>query len=73
MHHWQDLHSLLNTGNWPAERALRRKLYYRLSKVHHPDKPDGSHERFKCLHRAYQLANHHHEPQEGVDLDDLLH
>merc|ERR1719408_706718 len=60
-HHWQDLHSLLDVEQWPNNPSLRRKLYYRLSKVHHPDKPGGSHDRFECLRRAYSLANLHYD------------
>lgn len=36
----------------------RRKLYFRLSKEHHPDKAGGSDERFEALNYAYRLGNH---------------
>lgn len=54
------LHSLqvlLNAAAWPASEAARRKLYFRLSKQHHPDMPQGSARRFELLNEGYEAAN----------------
>ncbi len=48
--------------SWPEPARDRRKLYGKLSLVHHPDKPTGSVERFEMLSYAYQKANHAFDP-----------
>lgn len=51
------LESLLDPASWPAKEHARRKLYFRLSKLHHPDVPGGSAKRFEILSQAYEAAN----------------
>ena len=45
------------TQAWPRAKKARRKLYFRLSREHHPDKATGSQERFEAISYAYRLAN----------------
>jgi hypothetical protein len=47
---------------WPENARDRRKLYLKLSLVHHPDKPTGSVDRFEALSFAYRRANHRYDP-----------
>jgi hypothetical protein len=72
-HHWDDLQAFLNRDNWPADPKMRRRLYFKLSKAHHPDKPGGSSERFECLQHAYRLAQYHYSGGDEESLDDILH
>jgi len=72
-HYWDDLQAFLNRDNWPADPKMRRRLYFRLSKAHHPDKPGGSSERFECLMHAYKLASYHYSGGDDESLDDILH
>ena len=49
---WSDISEmLLDVRKWPEESKKRRKLYYKLSRVHHPDKA-GNHDVFThvCMH-----------------------
>lgn len=54
---------LLDVRKWPEESKKRRKLYYKLSRVHHPDKPTGSNDRFGALSKAYKIANYKMDPE----------
>ena len=58
--HWAELELLLSpdAGVWPNEDLARRKAYTRFAKLHHPDKPTGSQDRFEALRFAYAAANH---------------
>jgi hypothetical protein len=71
-YHWADLEAFLNKDNWPADPKMRRRIYFKLSKAHHPDKPGGSSERFGCLQHAYKLASYHFSGGDEEDLDDIL-
>jgi hypothetical protein len=59
---WEELHELLEPAKWPDEERARRKLYFRLSRMHHPDKPTGSEHRFEMLTYVHDKANHAHDP-----------
>lgn len=48
---------------WPRSKKARRKLYFRLSREHHPDKPHGSQERFEAVSYAYKLASRRYAPR----------
>ncbi len=54
--------ALLEPTNWPAEANARRKLYLRLSRLHHPDRPSGSGDRFELLAYLYARANFRYDP-----------
>ena len=73
---WHEIGGLLSdpAGAWPADAAARRKLYLRLAKRHHPDKPLGDMDRFAALRWALAAANHAHAPQlfPAPDLADSL-
>lgn len=62
---WREIGGLLAdpAGAWPADTAVRRKLFLRLAKRHHPDKQEGDADRFAALRWAFAAANHHHAPQ----------
>jgi len=53
---WAQLDRLLNWRNWPPNGRERRRMYFKLAKLHHPDKPGGSIERFECLRYGYKEA-----------------
>ena len=55
---WEEVHTMLEPSAWPKRARDRRKLYFRLSKIHHPDKEEGSQERFQTLNYAYRKANY---------------
>lgn len=54
---------LLDVGNWPEDSKQRRKLYHKLSRVHHPDKRSGSNDRFAAVSKAYKVANYKMDPE----------
>jgi len=61
---WADISDLLlDVRKWPEESKQRRKLYYKLSRVHHPDKRTGSNDRFGALSKAYKIANYKMDPE----------
>ena len=53
---WAQLDRLLNWRSWPSNGRERRRMYFKLARLHHPDKPGGSIERFECLRFAYKEA-----------------
>jgi hypothetical protein len=71
---WEALGRLQTHRAWPSDAKERRKMYFKLSRQHHPDKPRGSEERFECLTNGYQKANYYHdeELQKKMQLDEYL-
>ena len=59
---WEEISLILDATSWHADPKQRRKLYHRLSQVHHPDKETGSDDRFEALSYAYKRANHYWNP-----------
>ena len=57
---WAELASL--PLSWPTDETARRKLYMKIARNHHPDRRNGSSERFEVLVAAYVFvesnANH---------------
>eukprot|EP01029_Cantina_marsupialis_P011413 TRINITY_DN2544_c1_g2_i2.p1 TRINITY_DN2544_c1_g2~~TRINITY_DN2544_c1_g2_i2.p1 ORF type:complete len:513 (+),score=129.86 TRINITY_DN2544_c1_g2_i2:208-1539(+) len=51
---WQDLEAISNPDAWPNTFRGAKKLYHRLSRVHHPDKATGSRDRFEYLRQSYE-------------------
>jgi hypothetical protein len=67
---WEELTTLMDTTLWPESASQRRKLYLRLSRLHHPDKASGSADRFELLSYLYQRANFKHDPSSEPDFVD---
>jgi len=67
---WEELTALTDSAQWPQAAAQRRKLYLRLSRVHHPDKPSGSADRFELLSYLYRRANAKLDPGSEPDFVD---
>jgi hypothetical protein len=67
---WEELMGLLDHTAWPAEAPARRKLYLRLSRLHHPDKSSGSADRFELLAYLYRRANFRYDPTSEPDFKD---
>lgn len=67
---WEELTTLTDTSLWPESASQRRKLYLRLSRLHHPDKASGSADRFELLSYLYQRANFKHDPSSEPDFVD---
>jgi hypothetical protein len=67
---WQSVLDTLDQHNWPANARARRKAFYKLSRIHHPDKPGGSSDRFELLNYAYNRANHLFDPEHSTFVDD---
>lgn len=68
---WQDLTDMLEHTRWPQNARTRRKLFYRLSKEHHPDKQGGAADRFELLHYAWRRAGHRWQPEGSAFVDDF--
>ena len=67
---WEELTALTDAARWPAAAAQRRKLYLRLSLLHHPDRAAGSADRFELLSYLYRRANARHDPASEPDFVD---
>jgi hypothetical protein len=67
---WEELTALMDVGAWPAEAPARRKLYLRLSRIHHPDRSSGSADRFELLAYLYKRANFRYDPSSEPDFVD---
>jgi hypothetical protein len=67
---WEELTTLTDTTLWPESASQRRKLYLRLSRLHHPDKASGSADRFELLSYLYQRANFKYDPSSEPDFVD---
>ena len=59
---WSEVSKLDDWHQWPEDRNARKKLFLRLSKVHHPDKPTGSADRFASLKWYRDRADHVYHP-----------
>ena len=67
---WEELTALSDLAQWSPAAGQRRKLYLRLSRLHHPDKPSGSADRFELLSYLYRRANARLEPGSEPDFVD---
>lgn len=67
---WEELTALMDTSSWPSDAVQRRKLYLRLSRLHHPDRSSGSADRFELLSYLYRRANFKHDPSSEPDFED---
>ena len=67
---WEELTELMDTQSWPNEANARRKLYLRLSRLHHPDRSSGSADRFELLAYLYRRANFWYDPSSEPDFVD---
>jgi len=68
---WEELTDMLEHTRWPRNARTRRKLFYRMSKSHHPDKPGGSQDRFELLGYAWRRAGHRWSPEGSTFVDDF--
>ena len=73
---WKEISPLLVSSQaWPQELTERKRRYRNLSRIHHPDKPKGSKERFAAIAEAYKRANYDLNPEVQVEykgIDDYL-
>lgn len=65
--YWQEIMRLSDHANWPNDAKDRRKLYFRLTRIHHPDKPTGSADRFDLVAYYYRRANYKYDPASEPD------
>jgi hypothetical protein len=68
---WEELTDMLEHTKWPRAERSRRKLFYKLSKRHHPDKPGGAVDRFELLGYAMRRAAHRWQPEGSTFIDDF--
>jgi hypothetical protein len=69
---WEELAALAEPSAWAEDAAARKKAYARHARVHHPDRPTGSQERFQLLAFLYRRANHHYDPASEPDFRNEL-
>lgn len=67
---WAELSEMLEHTKWPRAERARRKLFYKLSRRHHPDKPGGAADRFELLSYAFRRAGHRWHPEGSAFVDD---
>ena len=55
---WSQLRKLKTKEAWPADPKKRHKTYRKLSLKYHPDKSQGSDDRYEAVKVGYRAANY---------------